>query len=1027
MEKLLKLSVNPSLIDKPIDLYHSNMGFSPAEFNIEELAEVAKMGFCFSYQFVDGIRKAQNFIASDFIAIDIDDGWVIQDASKNPTISSYCSLLYTTSSHTPDHPRFRLVFVLPRTITDANEMKAATRALATRLGGDMNATDAARMFYGSTDCYQILMGKQISDEFLVELIEDGRSESTSDTIADNGKVVPAKSYLTLDASFEIRTSKNQLVKFSEFQDKESVYCPFHPDNNPSAFVAINVDGFHYLFCSTCQSTRWIDGSHAVFDFNHFVKTLKHYQEESPKKRSKVTSPIEQLLYDDVRFHNKHVHFSEERYFKLGAINKGITFIKSPKGTGKTTFLRDALKSVLYKFGSGTLADLEENTDPEIPESIYTNKRVLLIGHRQALIREMCQKLGLECYLDDSRESKSAKRKHSRYGVCLDSLHLAIDKGDKNSAATTKYDVVIIDESEQVLSHFLSETIGEKRVEIFDQLTSLLNNAKSIVALDADLGWITFNTVTRLANKDGETPKPINIYINEWVENQRPINIHPTSNQLIHHLKQNVIDGKQIFVSSNSKAKIKTLEKSILDLASKLGRNIPMITVTSENSKTKEVQKFITNVKSEIKNYQVILSSPSLGTGIDITFDNNADEIDCVYGLYENRINTHTEIDQQLGRVRNPKEVHVWISPRWFNFETEFEVIKDDYLKNNYLVNFYNQHETASLSGLTSSRNVSPFLMMATLITVYQRASKNNLKAHFIHYKKSQGWQIIEEPDDDLSNRSGKSFLKVGKAALLQEEIDQILSAKPLSKGIYSEIIEGMDSNDQIVTRDNFFSYLRTKIELFYRMPISKDLVVRDQKGQLRKGIATFEKVTDLDFIKNVNDYKLQTQGDKKTSRLTEKILPNRNSGLLLLSELLSKTPVFKDGKFDSDFVFESKDLIDFAKLAIKLKPYIENHLGINIRKDIKDKPVQQFGEILKLVGLEHWKTGAQVINNEKVYFYKISPHQLSFVKKIVVKRKILEDPWLSFNKRHGFSDDFDNDIPDFFKKDLKKVDAKTWL
>jgi hypothetical protein len=211
------------------------------------------------------------------------------------------------------------------------------------------------------------------------------------------------------------------------------------------------------------------------------------------------------------------------------------------------------------------------------------------------------------------------------------------------------------------------------------------------------------------------------------------------------------------------------------------------------------------------------------------------------------------------------------------------------------------------------------------------------------------------------------------------------------------------------------------------MPITQDLVIRDKKGQLRKGIATFEKVTDLELIKNINDYKLQTQGDKKTSRLTEKILPNRSSGLLLLSELFSKTPVFKDGKFDSDFVFESKDLIDFAMLAIKLKPYIENHLGINIRKDIKDKPVQQFGEILKLVGLEHWKTGSQVINNEKIYFYKISPHQLSFIKKIVVWRKKLEDPWPSFNKRHGFSDDLDDDIPDFFKKDLKKVDAETWL
>ena len=84
--------------------------------------------------------------------------------------------------------------------------------------------------------------------------------------------------------------------------------------------------------------------------------------------------------------------------------------------------------------------------------------------------------------------------------------------------------------------------------------------------------------------------------------------------------------------------------------------------------------FRRNIKSEIKKYQVVLSSPSLGTGIDISFESDLDEIDVVYGFYENRVNTHTEIDQQLSRVRKPKEVHIWISPVIFNFETEFKSI-----------------------------------------------------------------------------------------------------------------------------------------------------------------------------------------------------------------------------------------------------------------------------------------------------------------------------------------------------------------
>ena len=49
--------------------------------------------------------------------------------------------------------------------------------------------------------------------------------------------------------------------------------------------------------------------------------------------------------------------------------------------------------------------------------------------------------------------------------------------------------------EQVLSHFLSDTINsDARDAIFIDFKTLLQRAKRVIALDADLGWLSFETL-----------------------------------------------------------------------------------------------------------------------------------------------------------------------------------------------------------------------------------------------------------------------------------------------------------------------------------------------------------------------------------------------------------------------------------------------------------------------------------------------------------------------------------------------------
>ena len=69
----------------------------------------------------------------------------------------------------------------------------------------------------------------------------------------------------------------------------------------------------------------------------------------------------------------------------------------------------------------------------------------------------------------------------------------------------------------------------------------------------------------------------------------------------------------------------------------------------------------------------------MGTGIDITFPNQEKKIDCVYGFFVGGINTHFDIDQQLGRVRHPSEIKVWVDPGYSRLPTDRQAILKELL------------------------------------------------------------------------------------------------------------------------------------------------------------------------------------------------------------------------------------------------------------------------------------------------------------------------------------------------------------
>lgn len=110
---------------------------------------------------LNGYRKRDNFQSAQHLALDFDteDSRSTLDAiQEHPFIEKYGAILHTSSSHTPEKPRARAIFILDEPITDADLYGQMASALVEKFGGaDEHCKDPARLWFGTKDCeYRLL-------------------------------------------------------------------------------------------------------------------------------------------------------------------------------------------------------------------------------------------------------------------------------------------------------------------------------------------------------------------------------------------------------------------------------------------------------------------------------------------------------------------------------------------------------------------------------------------------------------------------------------------------------------------------------------------------------------------------------------------------------------------------------------------------------------------------------------------------------------------------------------------------------
>lgn len=931
------MAINQRLINKNDrnDTGAFSEGWMDFEVTIKELAGAIAKGFAFCAQMKGGTRKAANFKQCGFLAVDIDDGLPLEQIETVDIVKSSATMIYTTASHTEDAHRYRIVFALAEPILDRAEYAAALRSLVLRTSGDIASTDPARIFYGNDQAGMEFADRGLSREQVRELIDQSFNAPKDNRQNDKTNKATTRSLLKIAREQSVVSTSGDQVSLADLGRSTPIYCPFHNDRNPSAFVVVSQSGTKGIHCSSCDATFWPED---LPEYNFYA-----FDEQAVRLADLLQINLEvdwdpSSLPAPCNVKPGRINIVDERYVESATVETGVTLIKSPKGSGKTEFLKRLIN---------------EN-----------NSSVLLIGHRRTLIGQMCARLGLDCYLDKHASEKTINE--SRYGISLDSI--------QSIPLKRSYDFVLIDECEQVLSHILSDTLAKKRSRIFRHLQHIIKKAKHVVALDADLGAISFNYLSHWARME-KVDTPIALYINQRKTTDKLATIYHDQKALIGDLDRTLQDNRRVYVTSNHKGLIdKICAKLKQDHAKK-----KFLVVTSETTNQEHVQRFLADASGQSAKYDAILASPSISSGIDISFPDELQLFDVVYGIFESGITNHFECDQQLSRVRQPKEVKVFLSPRLQSNDTNRNTVMIDVVQSEIMEHLLTGFGEFNQPLFNKDDDLLDFV---TSITAQNRASINNLKANFIDHKRRQGWEIVYADIDEQLIGRGSVLLSEGKKLNNEQYAQGLLSARTLDDTEFNAL-DKRQRMGRSLTNEQFCDLQRTHIERFYCTGLTRELITLDNRGRYRSAVLAYDLLINNQFADLwATQERDSSFGDLDYSSNSYK---NRHSQDRLIRESLQLVSLFKDGTIDSTKILDEQDMGDFVNFLVINKDRYAVAFAEDLRNDLRKKPFSQLGVILAKIGLKQNRKKSSK-RGKTIYRYSVDQKSLDRIDTIVNAR-----------------------------------------
>ncbi len=625
-------------------------------------------------------------------------------------------------------------------------------------------------------------------------------------------------------------------------------------------------------------------------------------------------------------------------------------IKSPKGTGKTQALSKIVASAIAR-----------------------GQKILVIGHRIQLVKELCQRFGLQYVTEIDRSNTSLG-----YGLCIDSLH------GKSQAKFNPQDwlnsLVIIDEVEQVLWHALnSSTCKERRVEILKCFKTLMQNVLGdkgqVYIADADLSNIALDYLISLSGMEIQPYIVQNIWHGDRDASWQVYSYGGKSpKKLVNNLTNHIQQGGKPFICLS--AQKLTSKWSTQTLEAYLQQKFPtkkVLRIDSESlaDSNHPAYQCITKLEEILWQYDVVVASPSIETGISIDLK---DHFTSVWAIAQG-IQAENAVRQTLSRLRQNVPRHIWCATYSFNKigngSTSIPALLSSNQRFTQLnIRLLQQSDFADLDDLDTDFQAESLLCWAKMAVRFN-AGAINYRNSVLSGLKTEGHEIIDaaefkqppiKPESKTDNSLVAAITEISTQNY-QAECGAIALSPSLNEEQYKtlkkQLIKSISDRRQL---------RKHELQERYHLPITPEVVSLDDEGWYQK--------IRLHYFLTIGRPYLADRDTKVARKLIEQgngslFLPDFNNsqlGAIVGTLEIMGIPVLLQD-ISRELRNTDADLRSLAAIAHSNRREIKTILNISIAKNYS--PITVVSRLLKKIGCKIQCTRYESINKKRVRVYQI--------------------------------------------------------
>ncbi|MBY5284252.1 MULTISPECIES: plasmid replication protein, CyRepA1 family [Anabaena] len=516
-----------------------------------------------------------------------------------------------------------------------------------------------------------------------------------------------------------------------------------------------------------------------------------------------TAQLKQLTYPpDVELDRKYLLVEDEKGnrkpdFKLSS-DWVLLWLKAHKGAGKTSYINHIVSPLVY---SG-------------------ERKVLLVTHRVALGKAICDDLGLQ-YIDERSEEG-----HKRHlGLCIDSL-LKLNPEDWKGC------YLILDEIQQLKWHVLnSKTCRKKRVAILKQFKKLLNiihqSGGKIIIADADLRDDGIDFIVNQIDDEVKTFGILNNYVRDDKDKWKVYNYADKNPaRLVSDLLKKLEAGEKIMLCTSGQKARSTWGTQVIEAHVK--KLLPDVKILRIDSLTvgepgHPAYGALNHFKESIEGYQIVVCSPTIETGVSLDFD----YFDCVFGIFQG-VQACDSVRQHLSRYRKAVPRYLYISPTGINSNkigngatSVKALLAGEYKKDKANVQLLVEMGfEESLEGSFENIYLTHWAICGALIN----DGFNKYRFQILEDLKAEGHEIINLKKDEEEEYS---ILPVKETR--QETYDTHLEKIEVAADIDDDKLEELDKKATL-TQEERYQKDKANLAKTYQIPVDAELARKNDEG-----------------------------------------------------------------------------------------------------------------------------------------------------------------------------------------------------